>query len=76
MFYGLVIFSSKSTINHELNEYQKNTVAYYLGLEGYRMLKNNGCDKPLAEYLNTGKWSDSWCASHYSHIKRNLIDAR
>ena len=69
IFYSMLVLKVNSQPTTQLTKEQQNQLVITLGLNGYKKLLKLGCDKPIAEYLNTGEWSDNWCATHYSHIK-------
>ena len=61
---------NQPSFSYELSNQDKRMIVDRIGFTGYRKSIDLRCDKPLVNYIKTGKWVDSWCAKRYSHVKR------
>lgn len=59
---------SLDEIKYKLSSVQKANLTEKIGSIGMANLEKTNCEQVVAEYLNTKKWTDVWCARHYRHI--------
>ena len=58
---------------HKLSVKDSRSIIEQIGVDSFERLKSYHCEEPLAFYIKTGKWRDSWCADKYQHLDFDLI---
>lgn len=66
--YALSLNGNSDKTYYTLTSEQQRNIVKQVGLNGYKNVIKNRCLDVLAEKINTGKWSDSWCAGKYKHL--------
>ena len=68
VIYMAVTAMDKDKETYQLTIAQQTSILKQLGKDGYVELVKNGCSSAIAVKINTGRWSDYYCAERYDKL--------
>lgn len=68
-FVLLVTVSGSIKSGYELSQETSNLIVSQIGKNGLNHVNKYGCDSVVAEFVQTNKWTDTWCFNHYRYLR-------
>jgi hypothetical protein len=56
-------------IEYTLSSDKKIEIKQEIGRSAYLVMIKYGCDKVIAEYIETDAWTDTWCYNQYKNLE-------